>query len=349
MRTIGLIGGMSWESSIEYYRLVNEAARHRLGGLHNARSVMVTVDFAEIERMQHAGKWDDAGDALNRAARQLEAGGADFVVLCTNTMHKVAERMMQGVSIPLLHIADATARRITAAGIQKIALLGTAYTMEQDFYKGRLREAFGLEVLIPDDADRAVIHRVIYDELCLGVISAESKRAYLDVISRLAAHGAQGVIAGCTEITLLVKQTDISLPYFDTTAIHAEEAVAMALTDDVAVRAPYDCKRFRSVSNTPNGQVSGDTQFDYRQTDDVVWATYSGGAIRSGTLTGVVRQDGKLDFRYAHVDARGAIMTGVCVSTPETLADGRVRLHERWRWTSGDQSEGESIVEEIRD
>jgi aspartate racemase len=229
MKTIGLIGGMSWESSIEHYRLVNETARARLGGLHNARSVIVTVDFAEIERMQHDGRWDDAGAALNRAAKQLAAAGADFVVLCTNTMHKVAERMMRDVPIPLLHIADATGQRIVARGIGKIALLGTAYTMEQDFYKGRLRDKFALDVLTPNDADRATVHRVIYDELCLGQIKSESKRAYLDVIQRLVDAGAQGVIAGCTEITLLVKQADIGVPYFDTTAIHAEEAVALAI------------------------------------------------------------------------------------------------------------------------
>jgi aspartate racemase len=231
MKTIGLIGGMSWESSIEYYRLINETARARLGGLHNARSVMVTVDFAEIERMQHEGRWDDAGAALNAAALQLEAAGADLIVLCTNTMHKVAERMMQGVAIPLLHIADATARRIVTAGIKRIALLGTAYTMEQPFYKSRLQQQFGLDVLMPNDADRALVHRVIYDELCLGQIKPESKCAYLAVIDRLVAAGAQGVIAGCTEITLLVKQEDIDVPYFDTTAIHAEEAVMLAIAD----------------------------------------------------------------------------------------------------------------------
>jgi aspartate racemase len=353
MKTIGLIGGMSWESSIEYYRLVNQTARERLGGLHNAKSVMVTVDFAEIERMQHDGRWDDAGAVLNAAARQLEAGGADFVVLCTNTMHKVADQMMRGVSIPLLHIADATARRIVAAGISRIALLGTDYTMSQDFYKGRLRDAFGLDVLIPNDADRAVVHRVIYDELCLGRVEATSKRAYLDVIQRLVDHGAQGVIAGCTEITLLVKQADLAVPYFDTTAIHAEEAVASALAPDRGRQTAdgrswtVDGKRFRSVANTPNGQVSGDTVFAYRQNGGVVWATYGGGAIQSGTLTGVVHDDGALDFRYAHVDTGGVIRTGECVSTPETLADGRMRLNEKWRWTNGDRSSGESTIEEI--
>ena len=341
MKIIGLLGGMSWESSSEYYRLVNETARQKLGGLHNARSVMVTVDFAEIERMQHAGRWDDAGAALNIAARQLEAAGASFVVLCTNTMHKVADRMMQGVQIPLLHIADATGQRIRAQGLSKIALLGTAYTMEQDFYKGRLRDKFGLTVLTPNDADRAVIHRVIYDELCLGQIKPESKRAYVDVIARLVADGAQGVIAGCTEITLLVKQADLTVPYFDTTVIHAEEAVLLAM------QPSYDGLRFRSIANTPNGEVGGDTVFDYHQRDDIVWATYAGGAIKFGTLTGNVRADGVLDFRYAHTNTRGEILTGTCLSTPERLPDNRLRLREKWQWTSGDHSAGESVVEEI--
>ncbi len=344
MKTIGLIGGMSWESSIEYYRLINEEARRTLGGLHNARSVMVTVDFADIERMQHAGRWDDAGEALNAAARSLEQAGADFVVLCTNTMHKVAERMMQGVSIPLLHIADATARRIRARGLTRIALIGTAYTMEQEFYKGRLRDVFGLDVLTPNEADRAAVHRVIYDELCLGAIKPESKRAYLDVIQRLIADGAQGVIAGCTEITLLVKQDDIGVPYFDTTAIHAQEAAAMALAS-----APfsYDGKRFRSVANTPNGEVDAQTVFHYRQRGDVIWATYSGGGIAFGTFTGRVLSDAVLEFNYAHVNVVGKPMTGHCISTPETLSDGRIRLREVWQWTSGDRSKGESTVEEI--
>ncbi len=350
MKTIGLIGGMSWESSIEYYRLINEAARHTLGGLHNARSVMVTVDFAGIERMQHEGRWDDAGAALNAAARCLEQAGADFVVLCTNTMHKVAGRMMQGVSIPLLHIADATARCIQARGLTRVALLGTAYTMEQDFYKGRLRDAFGLDVLTPSAADRAIVHRVIYDELCLGVIKPESKLAYLDVIQRLVAEGAQGVIAGCTEITLLVKQDDIGVPYFDTTAIHAQEAVALAIAPQPAATARslcYDGRRFRSAANTPNGEVDAQTVFHYHQQGEVIWATYTGGGIAFGTFAGRVLPGGVLDFNYAHINAAGQPMTGHCVSTPETLSDGRIRLREVWQWTSGDRSRGESVVEEI--
>jgi Asp/Glu/Hydantoin racemase len=259
---------------------------------------------------------------------------------------------MQGVSIPLLHIADATARRIQARGITRIALLGTAYTMEQDFYKGRLRDVFGLDVLTPDAADRATVHRVIYDELCLGVIKPDSKRAYLDVIERLVAAGAQGVIAGCTEITLLVKQDDIPVPYFDTTAIHAQEAVALAIAPSSSPQAQaqplnYDGRRFRSVANTPNGEVDAQTVFHYRQQGDVIWATYSGGGIAFGTFTGRVLAGGVLDFNYAHVNVAGQSMTGHCVSTPEILPDTRIRLREVWQWTSGDRSRGESVVEEM--
>ncbi len=229
MKTIGLIGGMSWESSIEYYRIINEEVRRKLGGLHSAQSVMVSVDFAEIETLQHAGAWDELTARMIRAARQVQAGGGDFVVLCTNTMHKMADDMAAAIDIPLLHIADATAARIRARGIQTIGLLGTRFTMEEDFYKGRLAAQHGLHVLIPDEAERADIHRIIYEELVVGDIRPESKARYIEIMQRLLARGAEGVILGCTEIGLLVGQEDIDAPVFDTTLIHAQVAVEYAL------------------------------------------------------------------------------------------------------------------------
>ena len=225
MRVIGLIGGMSWESSAEYYRILNETVRDRLGGLHSARCILYSVDFAEIERLQHSGRWEEAGEILAAAAQSLERGGAGCVVLCTNTMHKLAGAIEESVSIPLLHIADATARRICAQGLQRIGLLGTRYTMEEDFYKGRLATRFGLEVLVPGPEDRELVHRVIYDELCLGEIRPASKGTYIQVIDRLVEQGAQAIILGCTEIGLLVQPPDSRVPLFDTTRIHAEAAV----------------------------------------------------------------------------------------------------------------------------
>ncbi|MGZ5416743.1 MAG: aspartate/glutamate racemase family protein [Nocardioides sp.] len=229
MKRIGLIGGMSWESSAEYYRLLNELVRERLGGLHSAECLLFSVDFAEIEAMQVEGRWADAADRLVEAARILEAGGADFVVLCTNTMHKVADALEAAVSIPLLHLADTTADAILSAGLSRVGLLGTAFTMEQDFYRDRLA-SHGLGVVIPDAEDRALVHRVIYDELCLGVVSETSRAAYLDVIGRLVENGAAGVVLGCTEIELLVGQAHIDVPVFPTTRLHAVAAVDLALT-----------------------------------------------------------------------------------------------------------------------
>lgn len=229
MKVIGLIGGMSWESSIEYYRLINESARERLGGLHSARSLMYSVDFAEIETLQTEARWEEAGEEMAEAARRLERGGADFVVLCTNTMHHVAEAIEDAVSIPLLHIADATATAIKKAGLQTVGLLGTRYTMEMEFYRGRLESKHGLTVVTPPEPDRTIVHDVIFDELVLGEIKAESKAAYLRVIEGLVEAGAEGIILGCTEIGLLVKADDVEAPVFDTTLIHAEQAVEMAL------------------------------------------------------------------------------------------------------------------------
>lgn len=236
MRIIGLIGGMSWESSAEYYRLINTLTKARLGPLHSAKSLMYTVDFAEIEALQHAGRWDEAAEILVEATGRLERGGAECVVLCTNTMHKLADRIQEATHLPLIHIADATAARVKAKGVRKVGLLGTAFTMEEAFYKGRLEERFGLEVLVPNAPDRALVHRVIYDELCQGRIVPSSRAEYVRVTEDLVARGAEGVILGCTEITLLVSQEDVSVPVFDTTRIHAAAAVAFAL-EKVVVEA----------------------------------------------------------------------------------------------------------------
>jgi aspartate racemase len=229
MKTIGLIGGMSWESSIEYYRIINETAKAKLGGLHSAKSLMVTVDFAEIEKLQHEDRWDEAAQILVKCAQDLERGGADCIVLCTNTMHKLADQIIANVNIPFLHIADATAEKIVAAKIRKIGLLGTRFTMEHDFYKGRLIHNFGLDVLVPDKADRDIVHRVIYEELVQGKILDTSRAEYKRIMQSLIAQGAQGIILGCTEIELLVKQGDSRVPLFPTTQIHAAAAVEFAL------------------------------------------------------------------------------------------------------------------------
>ncbi len=233
MRRIGLLGGMSWESTAEYYRLINQGISARQGGLHSAKILMSSVDFAEIEALQVAGDWDAAGAALADEASRLERAGADFVVLCTNTMHKVADRIEAAVSIPLLHLADATADAVKRADVRRVGLLGTAFTMEQDFYRDRLTSA-GLEVLIPDADDRADVHCIIYDELCMGKVLPDSRERYDEVIAKLVADGAEGVILGCTEIELLVDPDGPSpVPLFATTRIHAQAAVEWALSDAV--------------------------------------------------------------------------------------------------------------------
>ena len=229
MKTMGLIGGMSWQSTLPYYREINERVAQRLGGLHSARLLLYSVDFHDIERLQHAGEWQQAGVMLSAAARSLETGGAEFLVLCTNTMHKVAAQIEAAVTVPLLHIADATAARIRAAGLDRVGLLATGFTMEQDFYCGRLRERHGIDVIVPDAGERERVHRVIYDELCLGVIRDDSREAYRRIIDRLVQRGAQGIIFGCTEVGLLVSAADSPVAVFDTTAIHAESAVDYAL------------------------------------------------------------------------------------------------------------------------
>ena len=230
MKTIGMLGGMSWESTALYYRAVNELVREQLGGLHSAKIVLHSVDFEEIETLQRAGDWQRAGEILGQAARGLELAGADFLLICTNTMHLVAPQVSEYIQIPLLHLADATATRLREAGISKVGLLGTAYTMEQDFYKERI-EAAGIEVVVPDAAGRVEVNRIIFTELCLGQVNDDSRAIYLAEIDKMRAQGIEGVIEGCTEITMLVQPQHTNMPLFDTTAIHAEEAVKLALSD----------------------------------------------------------------------------------------------------------------------
>ncbi|SIQ32699.1 aspartate/glutamate racemase family protein [Aeromonas veronii] len=232
MKCIGLLGGMSWESTVSYYQALNRGVRAQLGGLHSARVLLNSVDFAAIERLQHAGDWPATARLLAAEARKLQNGGADFLLIGTNTMHKVAPEIEAAIDIPLLHIADATAAKLRADGITRVGLLGTRFTMEQDFYKGRLQERFGLAVLVPDEAGRERVHRIIYDELCLGEIRESSRAEYLAIIAGLAAAGAEAVILGCTEIALLVGDARAAVPLYDTTAIHAEAAVALVLASD---------------------------------------------------------------------------------------------------------------------
>jgi aspartate racemase len=229
VRRIGLLGGMSWESSAEYYRLVNEITRDRLGGLHAADCLLRSVDFAGIEALQRDGDWDEAGRRLAHEAQHLEAAGADLLVLCTNTMHKIAGAITAAINIPFVHIADTTAHAVHQAGLTRVGLLATAYTMEQDFYVGRLAERHGLDVLVPPADDRRVVHDVIYAELCVGVVEDRSRAEYRRIMGDLAARGAEGILLGCTEIDLLVGPEDASVPLFDTTALHAERAVDLAL------------------------------------------------------------------------------------------------------------------------
>jgi aspartate racemase len=229
VKTIGLIGGMSWESTVPYYQQINEVVRQRLGGLHSARIVLYSVDFHQVEQLQHAGRWDEAGALLAGVAGALQAAGADFLVLCTNTMHRVAPAIEAAIEIPLLHIADPTAAAIRQAGLEQVGLLGTRFTMEQAFYRDRLRDRHGLGVLTPAEDERADIHRIIYDELCLGIVREPSRAIYRAAIERLVERGAQAVILGCTEISLLIGQGDAAVPLFDTTAIHARAAAEAAL------------------------------------------------------------------------------------------------------------------------
>ena len=229
MKTIGLLGGMSWESTASYYKALNEGVKSRLGGLNSAKVVLFSVNFDEIEKLQHQGKWDETAVLLSDAAESVEKAGADFLMICTNTMHKVVPEIESRISIPVLHIADATANVLQADGIEKVGLLGTRFTMEQDFYKGRLTDKFGMDVVVPSAEDQETVHTIIYDELCKGVIKESSKQQYLAIIDKLYAEGAQAVILGCTEIALLVNQQDTQVPLYDTTEIHAKQGVEYAL------------------------------------------------------------------------------------------------------------------------
>ena len=231
MKTIGMLGGMSWESTATYYREINEGIKQNLGGLHSAKICLYSVDFDEIEKLQHADDWDTAAMVLAEGARKIEAGGADFLIICTNTMHRVASKIEQAISIPLLHIADATALKLKDDNITRVGLLGTRFTMEHNFYKSRITELFGIEVLVPEPDERTLLHAIIYDELCLGKIENTSRQQCLEIISRLFARGAQAVILGCTEIALLISQDHTSIPLYDTTVIHANQAVSYALKD----------------------------------------------------------------------------------------------------------------------
>ena len=229
MKTIGLIGGMSWESSLEYYRIINEQVKEKLGGLHSAKSLRSSLDFDLNEKLPQQEKWDELTSIMIKATQDLEKGGADFVLICTNTMHKMAEDIQDNINIPLLHIADTTAERIKEKSLKKVGLLGTNFTMEKDFYKGRLTNKHGLEVIVPKKEDRQIIHQIIYQELCLGEIKSSSRDQYVKILNKLVDSGAEAVILGCTEIPLLVHQEDVNIPLFDTTNIHAETAVEYAL------------------------------------------------------------------------------------------------------------------------
>lgn len=231
MKTIGMLGGMSWESTVSYYKAINEGVKQSLGGLHSAKIALYSVNFDEIEKLQRVGDWDQAGVVLGEAAKSIQAGGADFLLICTNTMHKVLPQIEQYIDIPVLHIADATANKLLEDGITKVGLLGTAFTMEQDFYKRRISDKFGIEVIVPEHRDREVIHRVIYDELCQGQILSESREKYISIIDNLRRQGAEAVILGCTEIALLVEQQHTQVKLYDTTKIHAEQAVKLALSN----------------------------------------------------------------------------------------------------------------------
>lgn len=229
MKTIGLIGGMSWESTKEYYRIINEIVKEMLGGFHSAKIIMYSVDFKEIEKLQRQGRWRELTDLMIDAVKRIERGGADFVVICTNTMHKIADEVQKNIKIPLLHIADVTAEKVKEKGLRKIGLLGTKFTMEEDFYKGRLTEKYGLDVIIPSEEERQIVHDVILNELCLGQFNQSSKEQFKKIIQNLVTQGAEGIILGCTEIPLLVKQEDFEVPLFDTTMIHAKSAVEYAI------------------------------------------------------------------------------------------------------------------------
>lgn len=231
MKTIGLIGGMSWESSAEYYRILNHLVKQELGDLHSCKCIMYSVDFSDIEALQHKGKWEELSTIMIDIAQKLEKAGAEFIIICTNTMHIMANEVQSNIDIPLLHIADATAEQVKLKKLKRVGLLGTRFTMEQDFYKGRIFEKYGIEVIVPSEADQTIIHTIIYNELVQGMVKLESKNEYIKIIQRLVENGAEGIILGCTEIPMLIRQEDIDVPVFDTTAMHAISAIEFALKE----------------------------------------------------------------------------------------------------------------------
>ncbi len=234
MKTIGLLGGMSWESTATYYKEINQGVKEILGGLHSAKISLYSVDFDEIEKLQHRGSWNETAKILSRAAQSVEAGGADFLLICTNTMHKVAEEIQASISIPLVHIADATAEKLISDGIKRAGLLGTKFTMEQGFYKNRVSEKYGIDIIVPNQQDQEIIHSIIYNELCLGKINASSRTKYLEIVGKLFSQGAEAIVLGCTEIALLVQQQHTNVPLYDTTQIHAAKAVKLATCKNVS-------------------------------------------------------------------------------------------------------------------
>ncbi len=329
MKRIGLLGGMSWESSAEYYRIVNELVRDRLGGLHSADCVLRSVDFVEIEQLQRTGTWVQAGERLAAEARALVAGGAELLVLCTNTMHKVADAISDAVSIPLVHIADATAEAVRSRGLDRVGLLATAYTMEQDFYVGRLRDLHGLEVLVPEEPDRRIVHDVIYDELCVGVVRERSREEYRRIMQGLRDTGAEAILFGCTEIDLLVGPDDAPVPVFDTTRLHAERAVELALaTTEVAAPPPARHEPFQTKPLPTHRDVLAPDGSDVR-----VLLQVRGGSLAHFELAGgetslavrhrsveeiwyFLRGKGEMWRRSAEAEEVVPVSPAVCVTIP---------------------------------
>jgi aspartate racemase len=328
MKRIGLLGGMSWESSAEYYRLINETVRERLGGLHSADCLLRSVDFAEIEELQRTGAWVQAGERLAQEAAALVAAGAELLVLCTNTMHKVADAISAAIAIPLVHIADATAEAVRSRGLSRVGLLATAYTMEQDFYLGRLRDFHGLDVLVPDELDRRIVHAVIYDELCVGVVRERSRNEYRRIMQRLRDMGAEAILFGCTEIDLLVGSDDSPVPVFDTTRLHAERAVELALATEVAVGHGNPGLAFQTMRLPANRDAVAPDGSDVR----VLLQVRGGGAahfeLAAGQTSVAVRHRSVEEIWY-FVSGRGEmwrtsgedeevvpVSSGVCITIP---------------------------------
>jgi aspartate racemase len=335
---------MSWESTALYYRLVNEAVRDRAGGMHSAPLVVWSVDFAEIEALQRTGEWEKAGRLLAQAGLRLERAGVGAVALCTNTMHVVAEQIRADLTVPFLHVLDAVAAEAARLGCHRVGLLGTGYTMDSPLYPEGLATRGGIEVAVPPAADRQLVHDVIYDELVLGVVREQSAAEYRRVIAGLAEAGADAVILGCTEITMLVGADDSPVPLFDSTALHAA-AIADAVLGPDPDRGPLDGVLLAAPAATEGGQVDSRTTFDVIDRGDVVRANYRGGELAEGALIG--RRDGAtLDWRYVQLDRSGHTNTGHTVDTASRAADGRWTLDETWQWESRSGA-GTSVLTEL--